>query len=131
MPSVVVFLTTKFILGMSLPISLLLGAMASATAPASPVAVIREYKARGPFTSTLLAVVGLDDAACITLFTIVVAVVGIKGFSTEMFTTPLFRVGGSIIFGAVLGFIMVYVLKLVKDRHEVLALLVGRFWGEK
>ncbi|MEW6189573.1 MAG: cation:proton antiporter [Actinomycetota bacterium] len=105
--------------------------MASATAPASPVAVIREYKARGPFTSTLLAVVGLDDAACITLFTIVVAVVGIKGFSTEMFTTPLFRVGGSIIFGAVLGFIMVYVLKLVKDRHEVLALLVGRFWGEK
>ncbi|MDI6891471.1 MAG: putative sulfate exporter family transporter [Actinomycetota bacterium] len=65
---VVVFFVTRFILGIPLPICLLLGAMASATAPASPVAVIREYKARGPLTNTLLAVVGLDDAACILLF---------------------------------------------------------------
>ncbi|MDI6689822.1 MAG: cation:proton antiporter [Actinomycetota bacterium] len=122
---IVVFLTAKFFLHLSFPVCLLLGAMASATAPASPVAVVREYKARGPLTSTLLAVVALDDAACIALFTIVVAVVGIKGCSTEMFTTPLFRVGGSIIFGAVLGIIMVYILKLVKDRHEILILLVG------
>ncbi len=122
---IVVFLVMKLILGMSLPISLLLGAMASATAPASPVAVVREYKARGTLTSALLAAVGLDDAACITLFTIIVAVVEIKGFSGEMLTAPLYKVGGSILFGVGLGLILALILKYVKDKREILVLLIG------
>ncbi|HHH84407.1 MAG TPA: sodium:proton exchanger, partial [Firmicutes bacterium] len=42
--------------------ALVLGAVASATAPAATVAVLSQYKARGPLTSTILAVVGIDDA---------------------------------------------------------------------
>ena len=63
-----------FILKLPLPISLLLGSMSTATAPASPVAVIREYKAKGPFTTTLLGVVAIDDAICIVVFGVTAAI---------------------------------------------------------
>ena len=42
--------------------ALILGAVASATAPAATVYVIQQYKTEGPLTSTILAVVGIDDA---------------------------------------------------------------------
>lgn len=49
------------------PVALTLGAMSAATAPATILAVIHEYRARGPFTSTLLGVVALDDGLTIIL----------------------------------------------------------------
>jgi len=49
--------------------ALLLGAFSSATAPAATVAVIRELRARGDFTTTLLGVVGFDDAVALFIFT--------------------------------------------------------------
>ena len=48
--------------------ALILGAMASATAPAATIAVINQYKAKGPLTSTILAVVGIDDAMSLIIF---------------------------------------------------------------
>ncbi len=47
---------------------LLFGAVASATAPAATVAVIKQYKAKGNFTSTILAIVGIDDAMALVIF---------------------------------------------------------------
>ncbi len=47
---------------------LLFGAVASATAPAATVAVIKQYKAKGNFTSTILAIVGIDDAMALIIF---------------------------------------------------------------
>lgn len=131
---VVVFFVTRFILGIPLPICLLLGAMASATAPASPVAVIREYKARGPLTNTLLAVVGLDDAACILLFSLVAVVVegmlsGVEKLGPktlpEMLIAPFAEVGGSIFAGALLGLVLVGVFKFIMDRHQIVVVLIG------
>ncbi len=52
----------------SMPISLVLGAVASATAPAATVMVLKEYHARGPLTSTILSVVGMDDAAALMIY---------------------------------------------------------------
>lgn len=131
---VVVFFVTRFILGIPLPICLLLGAMASATAPASPVAVIREYKARGPLTNTLLAVVGLDDAACILLFSLVAVVVegmlsGVEKLGPktlpETLIAPFAEVGGSIFAGALLGLVLVGVFKFIMDRHQIVVVLIG------
>jgi Kef-type K+ transport system membrane component KefB len=48
--------------------AIILGAMASATAPAATIAVIQQYKAKGPLTSTILAVVGIDDAMSLIIF---------------------------------------------------------------
>ena len=75
--SVAVFTATWLLLDIPLEVCILLGAIASATAPASPVTVIRELNAEGPLTESLLAVVGLDDAACLMIFGIAAAVVKI------------------------------------------------------
>jgi len=48
--------------------ALVLGAIASATAPAATVSVIRQYKAKGPLTDTILAVVGIDDAVALIIY---------------------------------------------------------------
>ena len=52
-------LTTEFV---SLPVAICLGAIATATAPAATLMVVRQYKAKGPVTDTLLPVVAFDDA---------------------------------------------------------------------
>lgn len=126
--SLVVFLAAYFILQLPLTISLLLGALATATAPASPVAVIREYGARGPFTSTLLGVVALDDAICIIFFGIVSAVVALLlegasiGLGSILFS--LLEVAESALLGVATGIVLTLVLPhLLNRRHKVVVLI--------
>ncbi len=63
--------------GFKLPfdISLVLGAVASATAPASTVMTIRQYNAKGPFVDLLLQVAAMDDAVCLLFYSLAIAVV--------------------------------------------------------
>lgn len=65
---VFVTLTMYFLNPDKLYQAIILGAMASATAPAATIAVIQQYKAKGPLTSTILAVVGIDDAMSLIIF---------------------------------------------------------------
>jgi len=124
----VVFLATSVLLDVPLEICILLGAIASATAPASPVTVIQELNAEGPLTENLLAVVALDDAACLMLFGIAVALVNIltngRG-NLQLFLLPLWEILGSVTVGAVSGLIILQLLKRVKDRHEIVIVLLG------
>ena len=53
-----------------LPAAIVLGAIASATAPAATLMVVRQYKAKGPLTQILLPIVALDDAVGLVLFAI-------------------------------------------------------------
>ena len=64
-----VLIGLHFIMPEYLPLStaIILGAIASATAPAATLMVVRQYKAKGPLTSTLLPVVALDDAVGLVL----------------------------------------------------------------
>ena len=55
---------------LSLPQLLVLGAIATATAPAATLMVVRQYKAKGPVTDTLLPVVAIDDAVGLVLFAV-------------------------------------------------------------
>lgn len=59
---------------LDLKLSLLLGAIATATAPASTIMTIKQYHARGRFVDTLLQIVALDDVVCLLVFSIVSAV---------------------------------------------------------
>lgn len=63
--------------GFRLPfdLSLLLGTVASATAPASTVMTIRQYNAKGPFVDLLLQVAAMDDAVCLLLYSLAIAIV--------------------------------------------------------
>ena len=60
---------------LSVPVCITLGAIASATAPAATLMVVRQYKAHGPVTNLLLPIVALDDAVGLIIFAISMGVV--------------------------------------------------------
>jgi len=113
------------------PMALIIGAIASATAPAVTMAVIREYKARGPLTTTLLAVVAIDDAIAVIAFAIAVGIAqplvsGAGGVSLyQVLAVPALEIGGAIGIGAGLGFLLIFLTKLVKTRALLLSVVLG------
>ena len=113
------------------PMALVLGAMASATAPAAVMAIVREYKAKGSFTSTLLAVVALDDAIAVIAFAIALGIAqplvnGAGGVSLyQILAVPALEIGQSIGIGAAFGFALIYLAKLVKTRALLLVMVLG------
>lgn len=72
--SVIVFIVSFFILGLDINFSLVLGALASATAPASTVMTIRQTHAKGDFVDTLLQVVALDDVVGLVAYSAAISV---------------------------------------------------------
>lgn len=72
--SALVFLVCYFPLGLDLNFSLVLGALAAATAPASTVMTIRQTGAKGDFVDTLLQVVALDDAVGLVAYSVAISV---------------------------------------------------------
>jgi Kef-type K+ transport system membrane component KefB len=71
----IVTLSVHYIFHLSWSFCLLLGAIATATAPASTMVTIRQYQARGNFVNTLLQVVAFDDAVCLIAFSLASAIV--------------------------------------------------------
>lgn len=113
----------------SLHTALLFGALASATAPAATVDVLAEYHASGPLTTTLLAVVGLDDAISLLLFSVAAAfaeslLVGAGPVSLiAMLELPFFEIGGSLLVGIVFGFLLDQMMKrlhLLPSEHDAI-----------
>jgi len=114
----------------SYPIALVLGAISSATAPAAVFGVIEEYKAKGPLTSTLLAIVAIDDAICLLLFGGVVAaitiIIGIGvGDPWRIINFTLFELFGSLVVGAIIGYTIDYIIGKTKDIHKVIYIAMG------
>lgn len=72
---VLVTLVLKVVFGLEWDFALILGAIATATAPASTMMTINQYKAKGEFVDTLLQIVALDDVVCLLSFSIVSAVI--------------------------------------------------------
>ena len=113
------------------PMALVIGAMACATAPAATMAVIQEYRAKGPLTTILLAVVALDDAVAVIAFAIALHIsqplaTGVGGISVyHMVAVPFLEIVGSIAIGVVFGFVLVYIAKLVTTRPLLLVLVLG------
>ncbi len=110
----------------NLPLGLILGALAVPTAPAGTVVVLHEYRARGKLTSTLLAVVGLDDGLAIIMYGFTVAILSLIMFDgngisfQKALTGPLLEIVGAIILGIVLGMFLGYFVRRLKSPHEIL-----------
>ncbi len=89
---VFIALSMRYIFNLDWNFCLLLGAIATATAPASTMVTILQYRARGSFVNVLLQVVALDDAICLIVFSIVTAVINANigaGISTSKIVLPL------------------------------------------
>ncbi len=108
------------------PLLLILGGISVATAPAATMAVIHEMRAKGPFTTTLLGVVALDDAMSIIIFsaalTIAGMVVGVHPGQGNAFLQGGWQVGGALLIGALQGFLLSFFLTPSK-RPEIIILL--------
>ena len=110
--------------------ALVLGAIASATAPAATVMVVKQYRAKGPVTSNLLSVVAIDDAIGKILFGFSFAIVKSihnPGQSSVLssIVTPLWEVFGSMIIGAILGYIFTIPLRFFKKESNRIIITVG------
>lgn len=126
---VLVTLTMALLFRLPLSVALLLGAISSATAPAATVLVLRELKARGPLTDTLLAVVAIDDALCVMAFGLASAAAkALAGRNVSLALSiiqPLLELGGSIVFGAVLGVLLALVVRRLRQSSEVMVVALG------
>lgn len=126
----VVFVSGALILaGFEAPFSLVLGSIAAATAPAATIMVIKQYKARGPVTETLLSVVAIDDATALIMYSIAVAIAtalsGGSANTAQLFLRPVIEIGGALVVGAILGFIFLLPLKTFKKDGNRLSLTIA------
>ncbi len=114
---------------LSLPAAIVLGAVASATAPAATLMVVRQYKAKGPVTDTLLPVVALDDAVGLVLFSISFGVAKTLAEGTPniaaIILEPLFEVVLSIALGAAMGYLFTFFEKFFHSRSKRLSMSVA------
>jgi len=105
-------------------LGLLLGAIASATAPAATTDVLWEYKARGPLTTTVLGIVALDDALALMLFAIAASIVpGMLGAHASLLSAiarPVYEIGAGVIVGAVFSIILVKLLRRYVEKDKIL-----------
>ena len=111
-------------------LGLLLGAIASATAPAATTEVLREYKTRGPLTRTVLGIVALDDGLALLLFAIASSVAGSligNGHNgiLRIFIHPFYEIFGSVIIGTLGGLTLSKLLKKYSEESRLLAFSVG------
>src|SRR6056297_1302779 len=121
-----------YIIGKPLYMAMLFGAIASATAPAATVMVLREYNAEGPLTSTIMAVVGIDDAFALIIFSLInpIAYSQYQGGGTinltEIITVPLIEIFGAIILGLFFGYITQYLLiKFSEKTRKILTIVTA------
>ena len=120
-----------YLLTQSWHTALIFGALASATAPAATVDVLAEYDAKGPLTTTLLAVVGMDDALALLLFSIAAAfaesLLAQSGPPSvvQILELPLIEIGGSLLVGGGLGLFLDRVMCRMKVQHDAMAVSIG------
>ncbi|MBQ8533137.1 MAG: cation:proton antiporter [Clostridia bacterium] len=106
-----------------------LGAIATATAPAATLMVVRQYKAHGPLTKLLLPIVALDDAVGLIVFAVSfgIAKTLVSG-SVDLISiivNPLVEIACSLLLGAVMGWILTQLEKLFNSNTNRLNLTIG------
>jgi Kef-type K+ transport system membrane component KefB len=117
-------------LRISVSLGLLLGAIASATAPAATVDVLWEYRTRGILTTTVLAIVALDDALGLFLYSfassIATLLLGTGGGSAlASFGRAGYELGGALVLGACVGLVLNVLMRRLTGPDKALTLIVG------
>ena len=127
-----VLIALHFILGpeiLPIPVAITLGAIASATAPAATLMVVRQYKAKGPVTELLLPIVALDDAVGLVVFSvsfgIAQAMVGGKLDVVSVIINPLLEIICSLVLGAAMGWLLTQVEKVFFSNSNRLSMTIS------
>lgn len=128
--AVILVTVTLIIFGFDVKLSLLLGAIASATAPAQTIMVINQYKAKGSLTSMLMSVVAIDDAVALIAFGFSVTIVKLLDSSLNSnlllsILSPVYEVVISLVIGALIGILMKVVFRWFKKPSNVLCITIA------
>ena len=127
---VVLIALHEFMLGDKLPLAdaITLGAIATATAPAATLMVVRQYKAKGKLTDLLLPIVALDDAVGLIVFSVsfgVAKALNLGMFDlTSILLEPVLEIIASLLLGLIMGIIFSAVEKYFKSNSKRLSLSI-------
>lgn len=127
----VALIALHFAIPDELPISaaITLGAIATATAPAATLMVIKQYKAEGPVTKILLPVVALDDVVGLIVFAISFGIAkALEQGQLDMVSVlvnPLIEVFASLLLGALLGLVYTFIERFFHSRSKRMSISVG------
>ncbi len=127
----VVFITlAMWLAGFPLYFALTMGAVGGATAPAATIMVMRQYKARGELSSTILSVVAIDDATGLIFFGFATAIVRVLIGDSEhsliwAILMPFAEIGLSILIGMVFGLIISFMMKWFTGRGNRTSVIVA------
>ena len=115
----------------SIALGLVLGAIASATAPAATVDVLWEYKTRGPLTTTVFAIVALDDGLALMLYGVASSIAktlighGREGGLSASLLHTAYELFGAVILGVLAGWLLNRVLRFARDHDKALTFIIG------
>ncbi len=114
--------------GMPVEIALLLGCIAAATAPAATVDTVLSSGCEGPFADSLLAIVALDDAWGLILFSLSIAVVtsmqGVAG-AGDVLQLALHDIGGAVLLGVAIGLPAAFLTGRIRPGEPMLTEALG------
>ena len=116
--------------------SIILGAIATATAPAATLMVVRQYKAKGELTNTLLPVVAMDDAVGLVVFSVSSAVASTLSSGGpvsvySMAVKPLIEIVLSLVSGSLLGLLISVSMRFFHSRsNKLMICIAGVVLGE-
>jgi Kef-type K+ transport system membrane component KefB len=112
-----------YLIGIEIQLAILLGCIATATAPAATMDVISESNYKGPFANLLISIVAIDDALGLIVFSIGIVFVGTLTSTEHLINSILdvFReIGGAIILGTVIGLPAAYLTGRLKPGQPML-----------
>jgi Kef-type K+ transport system membrane component KefB len=114
----------------SLPLALIIGAISVATAPGAVLAIISEFKASGPFTTTLLGVIAIDDALAIMFFALAEAgarslVHPLAPSWIQLLSDGFLEIVLSLALGLAAGFLLEYLARIIRRREALLMVILG------
>ena len=114
---------------LSIPQLITLGAIATATAPAATLMVVRQYKANGPLTKLLLPIVALDDAVGLIVFAICFgiskALVSGGADLISIIVNPLLEIVASLVLGAIMGWVLTQLEKMFNSNTNRLNMTIA------
>ncbi|MBP1575012.1 MAG: cation:proton antiporter [Oscillospiraceae bacterium] len=114
---------------LSLSAAITLGAIATATAPAATLMVVRQYKAKGELTNLLLPIVALDDAVGLVIFAVSFGIAkALDSGIVDIYSViidPLLEIVLSLLLGAILGYVLTILERKFLSNSNRLSLTIG------
>ena len=114
---------------LSISTAIVLGAVATATAPAATLMVVRQYKAKGELTDLLLPIVAIDDAVGLVVFAISLGVARAieQGHIdvVSIIVNPIIEIVASLLLGAIMGAILTFIERFFHSRSKRMSMAIA------